>query len=255
MYLHRIRSVMIYFIVLTTVWGRDTLTVGVQDFHCYLPYSAYDGMIFSGFERELLDLFATKKGYYFHYTAYPIKRLDRAFVAGNIDIRIPDNPYWAPEIKSEEQVLYSAPLVSYIDGVVVQQGRDTISLNSLDTLGVVRGFTPKPYLPSLSEETIYIHENSDISGLLKQVAQGRIDGAYINVAVAYHHMKQWDPEDRLVFAQNLPFVHSTRHLSTIHTPQIIDKFNTFLEENASAIELLKEKYRVEEIFKRKNVRN
>ncbi len=96
------------------------LIIGVQDFKEYLPYSQYNNGRYSGFNRELLDLFAYYYKYHFTYEAYPIKRLYKKFTTGRIDLKYPDNAYWSAHLKKKLPIKYSTPVVTYIDGVMVR---------------------------------------------------------------------------------------------------------------------------------------
>ena len=43
----------------------NVYTVGVEDYENFLPYSQYKNEVYSGLGKDILDLFAKKKGYVF----------------------------------------------------------------------------------------------------------------------------------------------------------------------------------------------
>lgn len=231
----------------STLASQTNFTIMVQNYRALPPYSTYDKGEYGGFNRELLDMFAKEKGYTFEYVAYPVKRLFFEFVNGAGDFKYPDNPKWASKIKKNAPIIYSDPVVEYIDGVMVlpqNKGRD---VKSLKTLGLVAGWTPFQYLPRVKSGDIKIQENNAYGGLLKQTILGRNDGAYSNIASSRYYLNNIVKQPgSLVFDDTLPHVRSGRTLSSIKYPEIIAEFNTFLKERADVISALKIKLAVED---------
>ncbi len=230
-----------------SVFAQREFIIGVQNFKDYLPYSQYDKEEYTGFSRKILDLFASNHGYIFTYKAYPVKRLYRVFLEESVDFKYPDNPYWSSDLKKGKDIQYTDPVVEYIDGVLVKPENKGKNLSFLKKLGIIRGFTPFPYLKLIQEKTLETHENSNYEGLLRQALIGRVDGAYLNIAVSRYYLKKYfnNPEV-LVFDSSLPHARSHRYLSSIKHPKIIEEFNEFLREKKEVIENLKKEYRVEE---------
>ncbi len=224
---------------------KKNFIIGVQNFAEYLPYSQYKGKQYTGFNREVFDLFAETKGYTFEYQAFPIKRLYKQFLDGNVDLKYPDNSYWSAKLKEGKDIKYSDPLVEYIDGVmVVPEKKGDVQLK---VLGVIRGFTPFPYLELIKEKSITIEENTGYKGLLKQTLNNRVDGAYSNIAVSQYYLeKEFKNSQALVFDSSLPHVRSQRFLSSFKHPELIEEFNQFLKDHSDAIARLKQQHRVEE---------
>ncbi len=96
-------SILIICLLLTPlILGSEprSFVVGVEDFEASPPCSQYSNGEYKGFNRELSDLFAKTKGHVFRYKAYPLKRLNHNFPKnGGLDLKYPDNPYWAPHCK------------------------------------------------------------------------------------------------------------------------------------------------------------
>ena len=228
--------------ICSTLWAREFI-VGVQDFENYLPYSAYRDGQYQGFNRELLDLFATKYGYKFSYKPLPLKRLYYEFLTGRVDLKYPDNPYWSSDSKQGKVIAYSAPVIDYIDGVMVLERNLGKGVKNLKRLGVVMGFTPFAYLEFIHNKEIDAVESPNLEALLTQVKRGWTNGAYLNIAVGEHFQENLlGLEENIVFDESLPHTKSTRHLSALKYPEIINDFNLFLAQSPGDIAELKKKY-------------
>ncbi|MBF0442630.1 MAG: transporter substrate-binding domain-containing protein [Oligoflexales bacterium] len=229
---------------------KKEFIVGVQNFVGYLPESDYSNEQYRGFARELLDMFAKEKGYTFVYKAFPLKRLYDSFVRGSIDLKYPDNAYWSTDVKQGKKVVYSEPVVEYIDGVMVHPSNKGKGIENLKMLGMVAGYTPFIYMKLVNEKKITLLENQDFLGLLKQVIIKRVDGGYSNIAVSSYYLRNdiGDP-NALAFDPSLPYTKSTRHLSSILYPNVIEEFNSFLKQKRKEVGELKARHRVEDIVK------
>ncbi|WP_241826617.1 substrate-binding periplasmic protein [Enterovibrio norvegicus] len=216
--------------------------VGVQNFHDYSPYSSFVDNTYSGFNRELLDAFAQDYGYEFVYMALPIKRLYRHFLDGAVDFKYPDNAKWSATQKEGHNILYSDPIVSFVDGVIVLNKNKPIQRNALSKLGMIAGFTPLPYLKDIKEKHIEVFETRSLEPLLKMLATGRIDGIYTNLAVMRNQVSHQDNQAPMSMSQTLPHVTGTRHLSTKLYPGMIVEFNQFLKQNRKRVNEIKQKH-------------
>lgn len=224
---------------------KKVYTIGVQDFEHYLPYSQYSNGKYSGFNRELLDMFAKSKNYTFVYSPYPIKRLYENFLNQKLDFKYPDNPYWSAKQKKYLNIKYSSKVVEYIDGVMVLPKNKNKDISKLNNLGIVAGFTPFPYLKYIKDGKIKISEVFNYENMLIRALKNREDGIYSNIAVSKYYLKNiLNKEDMLVFDENLPHVRNYRYLSSIKYPHIIKEFNVFLKVHKKEINSLKRKYNI-----------
>lgn len=229
------------------VYAQTEYTVVVQDYADFPPYSSYKEKVYAGFNRELLDMFASSKGYKFKYVAFPVKRLFFEFVNGVGDMKYPDNPKWALHVKKDAPIVYSEPVVKYIDGVMVQPAKRGNHIDTIKNLGVVAGWTPWVYMKRKKAGKVKLSENSSYEGLLKQAMFGRNDGAYSNVSTSKYYLKNvLKKPGALVFDDSLLHVKSARTLSSIKYPKLIGEFNAFLKSHAEEIAVLKEKFAVED---------
>ncbi len=236
------------FLALTgQAFAETRYTVLVQDYPSLPPYSSYQDGDYQGFNRELLDLFAAHKGYTFDYVALPVKRLHFEFSSGRGDLKYPDNPNWALSVKKDAKIVYSDPVVDYVNGVMVLPGDKGKPVGRIKSLGLVAGWTAIGYQDSIMAGNVSLAENNDYAGLLKQTMFGRNDGAYSNVATSQYYLKNLLNEPGgLVFDDSIPHVRATRHLASVNRPELIDEFNTFLNSHADEIEALKRNYAVED---------
>ncbi len=221
-------------------------TIGVQDYEHYLPYSHYENEVYSGLGRDILDLFAKKKGYVFKYEAYPIKRLNWLYLGGKVDFRFPDNPYWVANQKKGLDIKY-APLLKFADGVLVSPKNLGKGVGGLKRLGMPLGYTPYAYLDLVKEGKITLYENPSYLGLYDQVWSGKIDGAYANIRVAKYYWRKIKGVEALpvVYDPGLPHVSDFHHIGSFKHKDIIDEIDAFMkdESNKAAIEELKRSYK------------
>ncbi len=95
------RALLAGLLVMGAVQAADkkTFSVGVEDYKNWLPYSEMKNGVYGGLGKDILDAFARQMGYTFTYEPYPLKRRDRLFVDGQVDLSFPDNPNWVVEMK------------------------------------------------------------------------------------------------------------------------------------------------------------
>ncbi|MBN1968311.1 MAG: transporter substrate-binding domain-containing protein [Candidatus Delongbacteria bacterium] len=233
---------LLFLVFIGSANGKEKYLVGVENLN-YLPYYGNNDGIYQGYGRELLDLFAEYKGCDFDYKVLPVKRLFSEFLDGKLDFKFPDHPYWSFEDKEGKNVIYSNDVVEYIDGVMVKPENVGKGIEHLKNMGVVLGFTAWDYVKYIDNGSIKRQENSNFEGMIRQALISRNDGAYCNVGVGRHLLKNVIKEpDGLIFDEGLPFSKSHYKFSSIKYPTIIEEFNKFLIEKKSEIDKLKEKY-------------
>lgn len=238
-----IRSALLFTCLLfaTAVSARE-LVVGVENID-YKPIYSTAGGQYQGFARELLDAFASAKGYTLVYRPLPVKRLFSDFFAGNLDLKYPDNPLWSAPDRQGLTIHYSDVTLVAVDGVMVKADRP--QGQALKRLVTIRGFTPWVYQDAIKSGAISVQEVNDLESALRAVMVGRADGAYCNVVVARERMKADGNEGALVFDRKLPFANADFTLSSVSHPDVISEFNDFLQTNSSLIDALKKRSMVE----------
>ncbi|MBB3118332.1 substrate-binding periplasmic protein [Pseudoduganella violacea] len=220
-----------------------TFTVGVEDYKHFLPYSEVRNDQYGGLGRDILDAFARHKGYAFVYKIYPLKRRDRLFVDGLVDLAFPDNPNWVADLKKDVNISY-APMLEFTDGVLVRPENLGKGVGRLKTLGIPLGFTPYPYQQLMSSGALRIEETGDYDSLYDKLLAKRVDGAYMNTRIARHYWtrirKAGQPP--LVYDPDLPHASGQWYLSSHKYPQVIEEFRKFMLSNKAEIDELKKKY-------------
>lgn len=219
----------------------DRWVVGVEDLR-YLPYYDYHDGQYGGMARDVLDAFAADSGHQFEYRAFPIKRLYVEFLAGQLDFKFPDNPDWAGKDKTGKTIFYSAPVMPFVDGVLVLPARRGGGLDQLKILGTVQGFTAFDYLDAIAAKRLRLREISSLEALIQASLHRRVDGSYFNVVVAerYLHTRMNLP-GALVFDPALPHTRSHYHLSSLRHAAVIREFDHFLRNNQALLTSLRKK--------------
>lgn len=218
--------------------------VGVEQID-YLPFYGNENDKYTGYAREFFDAFAKEKGYILHYKILPVKRLYLEFFENTIDFKFPDSPFWQQEAKKDQKIHYSNPVCEYIDGLMIHKDNLAMTAERLSVIGTVRGFTAWDYLDMISSGRLQLNENNSLQGLLQQIEMKRIDGGYVNIAVAEKACKDSGSEGNLVFADKLPHTRGAYLCSTIKYPEIIAELNSFIESRQDIINELLVKYKIE----------
>lgn len=223
----------------------DRFVIGVEDID-YAPLMSRDaGGNVRGYVRELLDLFASRHGHSFEYRPLPTKRLTVEHVAGRLDAVFPDNPNWQTEAKRGLSLAYSEPSVPFQDVVMVPPPKRDQPLHDL---GIVRGFTPKRFLPQIQAGSLHVTEAGDPSRLIRMALAGRVDGVHLALPVALYQLEQLGRPGALVPStalQPAPYEYHYR-LSSVRHAELITQFNRFLHEEQAALAALQRRYGLDE---------
>ena len=242
-------KILCYLFSLSLIFSVNTAlaekyVIGVEELEYYPIYAKREGE-YSGFARELLDKFSTASGHTFEYKMLPIKRLYNDFLSEKFDLKFPDSSYWQADAKKGKNVVYSDPVLEYIDGVMVSPANIGKGVDNLKTLGSPRGFSPYEYMDAVKAKKIALKEGNSLKSLLKMAESNRIDGVYFNIIVARYFLEHTSfNNDLIIFDKDLPHTRAHYHLSTIKHPELIEEFNAYLNNNRAEVETLKAKYNV-----------
>lgn len=225
-------------------YADKTYSIGVQDFADFHPYSAIKDNDYHGFNRELLDMFATSQNFKFEYKIRPIKRLYAEFLNEKFDFKYPDNANWVTGVK--KKVHYSNAVVSYTDGLIVRKENKGRALSELKKISLINGFTlEKQYRLAHQQGTLEFVRTNHYQRLLDLVTEQRVDGAYFDTKISAHHIADSQGKNSaLVFDDGLPYIHGSRRLSSIKHPKLIILFNEFLISHKTKIDQLKSKHHI-----------
>lgn len=220
----------------------EPITIGVETIE-YLPHYNWDGESYTGFGADVLNRFAADEGYEITWRPLPITRLMQAVANGDVDLKYPDNAYWSAEIKEGKPMVYSAPVVEAIDGVLVKPENLGKPVEEVTRLGIVLGFTAFSWLDRINSGAVTLTENSSFSGMAKQALNGRIDGAYANTDVARRVLVDLgEAPEALVFDESLPHSASNYHVSSSKRPEVVAKFDAWMAAHPEVIAELKAKH-------------
>ncbi|MDN6857327.1 transporter substrate-binding domain-containing protein [Pseudomonas sp. CAN2814] len=224
----------------------QTYVVGVEKL-AFAPHYSTDAQgNYQGFAREVLDLFASTSGITLEYRPLPVDALLPALLSGQVDLKYPDNPSWAPEQKAGKSLHYSQPVTEYVDGVLVAPERLGQGVGALKKLALVEGWTPRGYEQQVQSGQITIAPGADLRQMMQAALKKQADGAYFNVVVATYYLDNIRAKPgALVFDPSLPHTRSAFHLSTLKQGELIGRFDRFLVDHAAEVAVLKAKYGVE----------
>ncbi|WP_158509830.1 substrate-binding periplasmic protein [Pseudodesulfovibrio indicus] len=221
---------------------RVRLTVGVESLD-YPPYGSYRNGDYEGFARDLLDSFAAEAGVELVFVPLPVKRLYQEFLeTRTLDFKFPDAEEWHPSKRAGLNVLYSDPVCTYTDGILVRPDRLGRGVEGIGVLGIIAGFKPWLLKPRLSPKKLTVSENASISGLLGKALRGRVDAIYVNQEAAQHLLDEMGMHGGLVLDPDLPHTTGDYRLSTIKHPAVMCRFNDFLRSRTPLIDSLKRKH-------------
>ena len=220
------------------------LVVGVETTP-YFPQYQFDGPQGKGYAADLLDAFAKQRGYDVSYKALPVARLYSVYLAGEVDLKYPDNSNWQGDAKKGKTIVYSTAVMSFVDGILVKPANKGKGVDALKTVGLLRGFTPWTFLDLVQSGKIKLAENDTLEGAVKQAQAGRVDGVYANVSVLNYLVTETLKEPgSLVYDEGLPHSEGTYHLSSFKRPEVITDFNDFLAKEKALIDSIKARYKL-----------
>lgn len=223
----------------------QTYVVGVENLPFAPHYSTDAQGNYQGFARDVLDLFASS-GITLEYRPLPVDALLPALLSGEVDLKYPDNPDWAPEQKAGKTLRYSQPVTQYVDGVLVAPERLGQGIGALKRLALVEGWTPRGYEAPIQAGQISLAPSADLRQMVHTALKRQADGAYFNVVVATYYLDNIRAKPgALVFDPSLPHTRSAFHLSTVRQGDLIQRFDRFLVDHAKEVAALKAKYGVE----------
>lgn len=224
----------------------QTYVVGVENLPFAPHYSTDAQGNYQGFARDVLDLFASASGITLEYRPLPVDALLPALFSGEVDLKYPDNPDWAPEQKAGKTLRYSQPVTQYVDGVLVAPERLGQGIGALKRLALVEGWTPRGYEAPIQAGQISLAPSADLRQMVHAALKKQADGAYFNVMVATYYLDNIRAKPgALVFDPSLPHTRSTFHLSSVKQGELIQRFDRFLVDHAKEVAALKAKYGVE----------
>lgn len=243
---HSVLSLVLTCVLCAPAWSGN-FTVGVEA-HNYSPISNGEGGDYKGYSRELLDAFAAKAGHKFTYKTLPIARLyDEYLVQKSFDLKYPDNPQWAGDMKKGAHITYSSGLVTVAEGLMVPAANKGKPVTSITKIAQIRGFTPYPYLGLIKDKKIAVTEVNDAVSALSMADAGRVDGVYMGkIAANYILADVMKKPGALVFDDALPSSRNDFTMSSMAHPEVVKQLSDFLASEKDLVAKLKAKYKIVE---------
>ena len=236
---------MVWLLAATSAWAESRpLIIGVEEQN-YLPnYGWIDGA-FQGAGAEILTAFAKDQGYQVVFHPLPIRRLYAEAVNGEVDLKFPDSPEWASDTKAGHNFIYSAPVLGYVDGVLVKSANVGRAIDSVHTLGTLSGFTlPNEWRALVDAKSVDLKEATKLDQLLRMLQVGRVDGAYVSVAL-YVADTILGQKGALVLDTDLPLRRGSYLVSSVKRPEMVEQFNVWLSKHRDQIAAIKAHWGVE----------
>ncbi len=213
--------------------------VGVEDVD-YPPIFSLKNGRFTGYTRDLLDMFARHEAIEFRYVPYPIRRLIKEYEKGTVDCIFPDNPKWVSADRKRFKVHHSRPALTFQDAIMVRPDRLG---QPLRTLGIIIGFQPWKHMEEIKAGRLRVSDAPGAVSLIQMIMSGRVDGGNLALEVARYHLKEMGkPEGLVPDPKHMPLVESHYHFSSFRYPDLITAFDQFLQTEQKAVKALQEKY-------------
>lgn len=220
-----------------------TYTVGVEQLDYYPHYRTDAKGEFSGFARAVFDAFAKDAGHTLVYKPRPVTRLYAEYLKGDLDLKYPDAPFWAKDLKGDKPIAYSKPVTPYIDGLLALP--EFKGGTPVKRIGIVAGFTAFPYLDAVKAGTYVLDERPTLDQLLKAAIIKRVDAVYINVDVGRYALTTIGEDGKLVFLDAMPADRGDYTLSSIKHPALIAEFDAWMAKNGDTIKALRAEYKLD----------
>lgn len=233
-------AVLLFLLCSTQAYAAKRFIIGTEDINFY-PHYDFTSEQGQGFANDVFRLFAQEYGYQFSFQPLPVKRLYHE-LDNLVDFIYPDNPNWAKFQGSQQQRVFSEPLVLNWGTTLVLPQNKQIELAQVRTLAVIHGFTPVAWLALKPDNKFKFYEVPNAVTAINMVLRGQLDAADVEYHVARHILARQQQSDALVVADNLPVTRVHFHLSTIRHPQVLEQFNQFLQTHQKQIAELKAGY-------------
>jgi hypothetical protein len=158
----------LFAVVCSTAVNAESYVIGVEKL-AFAPHYSIDAQgQYQGFARDLFDLFARVGGVELSYKALPVEQLLPALLSGEVDFKYPDSETWAQKQKAGKALLYSQDVVEYVDGVLVAPQRHGQSVEQINRLAMVNGWTPWGYQERIDAGQIELTYSDDLRQMIRR---------------------------------------------------------------------------------------
>ncbi|QTH64412.1 hypothetical protein J1N51_02695 [Psychrosphaera ytuae] len=220
------------------------LVVGVEDVS-YFPLFDFKHQ-HDTFTTELLRKFGEQYNYEFEYLAMPVKRFGMWLFEKDIDLKFPDNSRWneSDEVNLlSKNITYSLPVLDLVAGTITADS-NIKAKQDIKIMGTLLGFHPTKWLDEVTSGQVILYESSSTMMLIQQLIRGQLDAINLEPSVVNHYLSLINKEGVANINKHFDYEVYSYHLSTVKHPSVIAEFNTFLQNNQSALNALKNKYKI-----------
>lgn len=195
---------------------------------------------FTGYLRDVLDLWSRDRGHQLVFEVLPVKRVAASLKAGKIDLRIPDNPAWEAEEKRSLSIHYSQPIATVHGGYVKLASTPPLSkiTNRVPIIGSMLGFTHTMIADKIQQGKLSIHEAPHTESLISLLRLKRLDAIFGDIPSLIRLGNSTIENDQVVQCEELPSEKSPYHFSAVTNHAVIQDFDLWLKQPATAQKLL-----------------
>lgn len=228
--------------------SADDLRVAIDGQDYYPHYRVTDEHSASGLGPDLLRLFAEQQNLQLRLMPLPVKRVYRQLRTDpGLDLVYPDNPAWSSNLKQGVALHYSRHSLPVLDGSLVLSADLGRGEARIKRLGLVRGFTPEAWADQVRRQQVTLQEVSDLEALIRMLLHQRIDALYANPEVVRQRLRQMGlAADSVRLDPDLPKVITRYHLSSRQRPDLLERFDRFLDRQPQLLPALQHRYGIAE---------
>lgn len=224
--------IFILLLVLLSPSAAFSLNIGVEDTD-YSPYFFLnEHNQYQGAAREVIDLFIRTEKLSATYSPMPVPRLFSEFERGKVDFKFPDNPLWSASYQQQVKVYYSKAVLPVNESVLTLPKNQSQEVTSI---GKFIGFSIPGIQEQVDAKGIELIEAKSLQQLIRLLVSARVDAIYFNQEVAQSLTRELYPEQSIVVHPDFKTFAYGYHLSSIHHPDLIAKFDKFLIKHSEAV--------------------
>lgn len=210
---------------------QASIVIGVDNLHNFPLYYTDEQGEFKGFYRNIFDKFAKDSGIKVEYKPMTINQLFQALYNKEIDFKFPDNPVWRASDKRSYDVVYSNHIYPFLEGMFVLKDNIGKGLKDINKIGIIGNVAPWYIHHPLEINKMKAKKGLDCNYLMNKLLSQKLDAVICNYAVAKLAMKELDAQSKIYFDVSLPFINDYFYISTISKPEIVKKFDLWLDRN------------------------
>ncbi len=235
-----------FFLCVSYCSHADEFIIGVEDI-AYSPYYNFKTQDPS-FSKDLLDKFAEDSGHKITYLPLPINQFSKWLFEEDIDFKFPDNRRWQEAWDTRRlDIYYSDDILRMTAGTVILRKNQYKKQGFFKNIGIITGFLPTQWVEQLKQGNVKIIEDSSPKVLVNQLLHNIVDGLDIDLVVANYHLKDLKQQEELIVSQNTSRQVFSYQLSSLKYPLIIEQFNSWLAQNQSFTQKLKQQYGIHNV--------